>query len=145
MKPFRENWVGRGRWKPLADELNRIGRCLNNLTGMMGIDVLPNSRGGYDFSVQLSEAVDVGFRRIDTLVVGGAKAWPEAEWTRTETEGEATNVVYCPYDGVTAPTYKTAMPARTTMPADDGSDDRADGMYIDLARVPGPEFHVHRA
>ena len=120
---------------------------LRSLTPVASPTVLPQQTpGGTSFMAMPPRNRTVSsIVRIDTLVVGGAKAWAEAEWTRTETEGAATNVVYCPYDGVTAPSYRAAMPARTTMPADDGSDDRADGMYINLARVPGPEFHVHRA
>lgn len=78
--------------------------------------------------------------RIVSVVVGGGKQWDRSAWT-----GTASSVLYCPYDGVTAPSYEEEMPEMTSMPADDGSDDRADGLYIDLARVPGPVFHVQRA
>ena len=92
--------------------------------------------------VRAGRAMDplASFARIDELVVGGGKSWLAADWT-----GTPSDVVYCPYDGVTAPSYAASMPAMTSMPADDGSNPRALGMYIDLTRVPGPCFHVQRA
>jgi hypothetical protein len=50
MRPFKQNWRAGPKWRAVADELNRIGRCLNNFLGS-GLDITPNSRGGFSFEV----------------------------------------------------------------------------------------------
>jgi hypothetical protein len=50
VRAFRERWRAGRRWKTVADELGRIGVCLNNLRGLGGISVEPNARGGFDFT-----------------------------------------------------------------------------------------------
>ena len=49
-KRFRENWVGKGKWKHIAAALNDIGKLLNNLRGQNGITVTKNSAGGLNFT-----------------------------------------------------------------------------------------------
>ena len=81
---------------------------------------------------------------VEAVVVGGGRRWERANWT-----GTASGCLRIPYDGVTAPSYVSeatfAALTWTAMPADDGSDDRANAMYIRLSETSGPVFHVHRA
>lgn len=135
MGKFRTDWKGAGRFEPIADALNKIGTCLNNLNGF-GVLISRNSRGGFNFSVELE--------RVTAVQIGGGRRWERAGWT-----GTASDYLRCPYDGATAPSFVTQEVYDgfdwDTMPADDGSDDRANAMYIRLSETRGPVFHVHRA
>jgi hypothetical protein len=77
--------------------------------------------------------------KVVAVVVGGGKRW-DAPWS-----GTVSNFLKIPYDGVTQPTYAVSLPAMTAMPADDGTDDRAENLYIKISETPGPVFHVGRA
>ena len=57
MKRFRETWKAGPKWKAVADELGCIGKCLNNLVGGYGINVVPNSKGGFNIEGTIREEV----------------------------------------------------------------------------------------
>lgn len=82
-----------------------------------------------------------GLAPVEVLVVCGGRRWTRDLWTGTDT-----GFVRCPYDGVTPPSFVTQEVYDgfdwNTMPPEDGSDDRSNAMYLDLAEIGGPRFDV---
>jgi len=98
--------------------------------------------GGMTQRIPAGRPFDV--RSVVTVTVGGGRRWAAAEWT-----GTPSDYLRIPYDGATAPSYVSQATYEaydwTTMPADDGSDDRANALYVQLSQTSGPDLPVSRA
>jgi hypothetical protein len=131
MGMFEQSPGDRAIHTPTYNAMVRICRRLGRLSFNNGDFVVQDGK------VSLFRAPAV---IVSAVVVGGGKRWESTAWLGTESD-----FLKIPYDGVTAPSYVASMPAMTAMPADDGSDPRAEALYIILSETPGPVFHVGRA
>lgn len=126
----------------LAAKIREIIAYLRAITLVEGTGYRVTRTGaGTSLVVGRPRAGAAGVEAVEVLRVVGARRWTRDLWT-----GSDTGFVKCPYDGVTAPSFVAQEVYDgfnwNTMPADDGSDDRANAMYLDLAECRGPVFDV---
>ena len=142
---------------------NTVTRILRGLT-IQGADGTKGGEVVRDVSGHNWKLVIGTGGGVKTIVVGGSVRWNiGAEPDDDPLPGvylgapSATQTwIRVPYDGVTTPTYMTdaevavAGPGAApfdweAMPADDGTDDRANALYEKIGNLGGPVFHVLRA
>lgn len=126
----------------LAAKIREIIAYLRAITLVEGTGYrLTRTGAGTSLVVGRPRGAPGGIESVEILRVVGARRWTRDQWTGTDT-----GFVRCPYDGVTAPSFVTQEVYDgfdwDTMPADDGSDDRANAMYLDLAEERGPVVDV---